>query len=93
MLLQLRQRHGGCGSCWMLDILLPRLELVLLVLVLMLLMLMLLGGLRLLLGLLLLLLLLWLLWRGVDHELEALLGSWQLWYVVVRVRPPDMLLH
>lgn len=31
--------------------------------------------------------------RGIDHELEALLGSRQLGDVVFRVRATDMLLH
>lgn len=83
VLLQLRQRHRSRSSCWMLDILLSGLELLLLLLLLKLVLLVLLA----------LLLLWWLLRWRVDHELEALLGSWQLWYVVVRVSPPDVLLH
>lgn len=31
--------------------------------------------------------------RGVDHQQEALLGRGELRDVVLRVRPPDMLLH
>lgn len=93
VLLQLRQRHRSRSSCWMLDILLSGLELLLLLLLLKLVLLVLLALLLRCLLLLLLLLLWWLLRWRVDHELEALLGSWQLWYVVVRVSPPDVLLH
>lgn len=31
--------------------------------------------------------------RGVDHQLEALLGRWKLGNVVVRVCSADVLLH
>jgi hypothetical protein len=34
-----------------------------------------------------------LVWRGCDHELEALLGGWQLGDVVVGMGATDVFLH
>lgn len=32
-------------------------------------------------------------WRGIDHELEALLGRWQLRDILLWMSSSDMLLH
>ena len=31
--------------------------------------------------------------RGIDHQLEAFLGRWKLWNVVVRMCSANVLLH